>query len=240
MGIYDLYSDYVKSICLSGDIKNFKNHPHYTFMLEHVSEAQGHEYLHYIKTRTQISEDEIKEFCRQNDALGNPLQFDYGFMASPSSLRYIFQAHLILTHMQGFTNRDLVEVGGGYGGLCFALYHFSKKYGITINSYAIVDLPNISTLQRMYISTLSLTDVEFIDATTFGADITRENLFLVSNYCFSEIVSDFQEKYIQTLFPKVQHGFMAWNNIPTYNFGFQIREEEEYPKTGYFNKYVYF
>ena len=46
--------------------------------------------------------------------------------------------------------------------------------------------------------------------------------------------------YIKTLFPKVQHGFMAWNMIPIYDFGFKYTIEDEYPKTGDFNKYVYF
>jgi hypothetical protein len=65
-------------------------------------------------------------------------------------------------------------------------------------------------------------------------------MFLVSNYCFSEISTEFQKKYIDTLFPKISHGFMAWNNSPTYYFGFEIKEEIEYPKTGNFNRYVYF
>jgi hypothetical protein len=33
---------------------------------------------------------------------------------------------------------------------------------------------------------------------------------------------------------------MAWNWIPLYDFGFPVREEIEYPKTGGYNKYIYF
>jgi hypothetical protein len=65
-------------------------------------------------------------------------------------------------------------------------------------------------------------------------------MFIISNYCFSEISEEFQKKYIDILFPKVSHGFMAWNMIPTYNFGFKFSEEDEYPKTGEFNKYLRF
>jgi hypothetical protein len=51
---------------------------------------------------------------------------------------------------------------------------------------------------------------------------------------------DLQKQYIATLFPKVSHGFMAWNNIPLYNFGFETKSETEVPLTGPVNKYVYF
>jgi hypothetical protein len=82
---------------------------------------------------------------------------------------------------------------------------------------------------------------EFVDATTFGKDINKNNMFLISNYAFSEISYEFQQEYIRHLFPKIAHGFMAWNFIKTYNFGFLFKEEEEIPNTGgIYNKYVYF
>jgi hypothetical protein len=63
-------------------------------------------------------------------------------------------------------------------------------------------------------------------------DLPGNNYFFVSTYSFSEICAEFQIKYIETLFPKIIHGFVAWNNIPTYDFGFSFSEEPEIPKTG--------
>ena len=244
MADYDIYVSYVKSICESGNISNFKRDASYTYMLEHVSKGQGDQYLYFIKSMTNITEDEIKEFCMINDSVGNPIRSDFGLVvASPSSLRYILHSYLIIKHLLSLNlpSIDIVEVGGGYGGLCLAIHHFSKKYNIKINSYTIIDLPSISKLQGIYLNTVDPSlKVDFVDATTFGEGITKQNNFLVSNYCFSEISGDFQKKYINTLFPKVSHGFMAWNMIPTYYFGFEFKEELEYPKTGDFNRYVYF
>jgi len=240
---YGTYANYVESICQSGDLSSFKSHPNYTYMLEHVSKNQGDEYLHCIKTSTNINDNEIKNFCNINDSIGNPLKSDFQVVtASPSSLRYIFHSHLILKHLSSLNlpSIDIVEVGGGYGGLCLAINHFSEKYGLKINSYTIVDLPSISKLQTLYLNSVSNLKVDVVDATTFGEGISKQNMFLVSNYCFSEISTEFQKKYIDTLFPKISHGFMAWNMIPTYYFGFEIKEEIEYPKTGNFNRYVYF
>jgi hypothetical protein len=139
------------------------------------------------------------------------------------------------------TVNDIVEVGGGYGGLCLALHHFAGKYDVTINSYTIIDLPEISELQKMYLKAANPSiHAEFEVSSTFGENITKTNMFLISNYCFSEIDNSLQKKYIHTLFPKVSHGFMAWNNIPVYDFGFSMTQEKEYPFTGEHNKYIRF
>jgi hypothetical protein len=93
----------------------------------------------------------------------------------------------------------------------------------------------------MYISKVnSSISVEYIDAATFGSDIKDTNLFLVSTYCFSEIPLELQDSYIKTLFPKVSHGFIAWNMIPLYDFGFTLKVEDEIPSTFPNNKYLYF
>ena len=185
MDIYARYSNFVSQICESNNLTMFKSHPDYTYMLEHVNKSQGYEYLYFIKSMTNINEDEIKEFCMFNDSVGSPKREDYGFIVtSPTSLRYIFQAHLILSHLctLNLPSVDIVEVGGGYGGLCLAIHHFSTKYNIHINTYSIVDLPSISTLQKLYLSEVkSDLVVNFVDATTFGGDINKNNISFKRN-----------------------------------------------------------
>jgi hypothetical protein len=102
-------------------------------------------------------------------------------------------------------------------------------------------LPNPLKLQRLYLSKASASlNVNFVDASSYGEQIGNKDLFLISNYCFSEISSENQKGYIQNLFPKVSHGFMTWNFIPVYNFKPDIKVEAEYPLTGRDNKYIYF
>jgi hypothetical protein len=241
---YSSYINYIESICDSKNLDDFKTHPSYTWVLEHVSSFQGSEYLQHIRQKTSLTEDQIREYCTLNDSVGQPKKTNYGFMeASPTSLRYILHAHLILTHLKSLQlpSVDIVEIGGGYGGLALAVHFYAKLYNMSINSYTIVDFSSITRLQNLYISSVMPSiNLTTIDATTFGSTITKENMFLISNYCFSEISREFQNTYRTTLFPKVSHGFMAWNMIPLYNFGFSMRDEEEYPKTGSYNRYVYF
>lgn len=242
---YSPYTVYVNSICAINDLSSFKRHPNYQYMLEHVSREQGQAYLNHILTGTSLTNDTIKAFCEQNDRLGSPNTQTYGaLICSPTSLRYLYHAHLILTHFKtfGLSSYKLVEVGGGYGGLCLAIHTLAPQYGITLESYTIIDLPAPSRLQEKYLSMMPIEgSLSFLNAENFGADLPGDGYFLISNYCFSEISPEFQRKYIETLFPKLVHGFIAWNMIPTYNFGFPFREEPEIPNTGGpMNKYVYF
>lgn len=244
MGVnYKTYSDYVGEICKTNNLSNFKCNPNYTYMLEHVNYNEGLEYLTNI-LKVGISYEDILEYCNINDSLGNPNKVNYGKLAvSPTSLRYIFQAYLIIDYIQklNLPSIDIVEIGGGYGGLCIAIHFFLKKLNININSYSIVDLENITNLQNKYISSVyPLLNINYINSDTYGSTIEKNNLFLVSNYCFSEIDNVHQQMYIKLLFPKVSHGFITWNNIPLYNFGFDYKEVPEYPSTAATNKYVYF
>ena len=241
MADYDTYMNFVDMVCKSGDISTFKSVPEYTYMLEHVTYEEGLAYLDTITEKTHISTDDIRAFCNLNDSVGCPTRFQYEFgLASPTSIRYILHAHLILTHMKSLEmTNNVVEVGG----LCLAVHYFAEKYGIKITSYTIIDLAPIGLLQHMYISKVNPNIRAItIDSNTYGVTIQDTDMFLISNYCFSEITNEHQKRYIHTLFPKVAHGFIAWNAIPVYDFGFSCRVEEEYPPSKYseYNRYLYF
>jgi len=234
----------IKNVCRHNDLTYFKSHPDYTYVLEHTGHGDGLEYLNLIKRQTKISEDEVKAFCMLNDSVGNPKKSNFGVInTSPSNLRYIFHSHLILSHISSLNLPviNIIEVGGGYGGLALCLDFFSKKYGVKINSYKIIDLKAPTDLQKLYLSKVNpKMNVEFFDGVTYGKDVEVKSAFLISNYCFSELDSERRDQYAKNLFPKVEHGFMCWNMIPLYNFGFNVKHEIEYPLTGDFNKYVYF
>lgn len=242
---YKKYAEYASTVVDTSEFLYFKSDERYTYMLEHVNLLQGKQYLGLIQRETKISDDDIREFAALNDSVGTPRRelFTVGVL-SPSNLRYLFHAHLILTHMQGLGQLTprIVEVGGGYGGLCLAINFLCDRYGVKPQSYTIVDLEAASKLQARYMREFSLSyPIEFVTSDTYGKDIPYTEMYLISNYCFSEISKEHQKGYEKTLFPKVAHGFMAWNFIPVFDFGFRTKVETEYPMTGDSNnKYVRF
>ena len=240
------YADYIDFVA-SCDIASFKQHPRYTFMLEHVSPSDGQAYFSLLTSECGLSIATIEGFCRLNDKIGSPRVAQIaglGTHVSPTSLRYLYHAYLILAHAP--QDSHLVEIGCGYGGLCLAIQYLAGIVDKKIASYACVDLDPATELQNKYLSRFSLDfKVTFHSASTYGCTIDGDNLFLISNYCFSEIADHHQKGYIQTLFPRVTSGFLAWNHIPLYDFGKPIqRIERERPLTGASygvqNMFVYF
>jgi hypothetical protein len=236
------YIDFVTTVVASGELGSFKNDS----QLEHLNETEGHEYLQNIVTRFSCSRSDIVNYCQLNDRHGNPRKYRYlGEQISPTSLRYFLHAMVILHHFneKNLSPIRIVEIGAGYGGLCLAINSCLKFFPeLKVTEYNLIDLTNPSKLQEMYLTNHTLSyPCSFLDAKNFGAEVEENDvpLFLISNYAFSEISFELQERYKEVLFPKVKHGFMVWNTSLR-GFGKPIKVEEEYPKTGPSNLYVKF
>jgi hypothetical protein len=242
--IYDLYVKAVEKQ-LGQEELTFKSDPNYQYMLEHSNYGEvGLRFLSTIKNEFKLTPAEIMKFTTLNDSLGKPELENYVVIppCSPTSLRYVYHAHLALQHMQslGITNPNIVEVGGGYGGLCLAIHTYAEKFGVKPRQYSIIDLETPGKLQRRVLDMYGYSSVNCLNAENFGAEIDQDS-FLVSTYAFSEIQHEYQKKYIETLFPKITHGFIVWNSIPVYDMGKTLEcVENERPMTGPMNKFVYF
>lgn len=243
------YSEYevcIESILQENALNTFKKHPKYNHILEHVCDDYGYHYLRVILDFFEIPPYYVQLFGKMNDEQGNPqktLYRELGVEISPTSLRYICHALIILSHMKScnLSKVNVVEVGCGYGGLALAISFFCGRFQITIDEYTCIDLPGPLKLQQQYLQGASIPlQMRFESAHTFGRNLERNDYFLISNYCFSEISDDLQKKYLQILFPKCTHGFLTWNHIDVYDIGKQVTIETEYPLTGKNNKYVRF
>jgi hypothetical protein len=242
--IYTEYNNYVKTLLTTKDLSAFKSNPTYTYMLEHVSQEQGQQYYNLIKQEFKLSDLIISQFCNQNDRIGNPNQFDYSFgKCSPTSLRYIYHALLTLSHCKllGQNSLKIIEIGGGYGGLAYAINHFAPSNDINIESYHMIDLNDPVNLQQIYLNKVVDTSrFKFYNAENYGNEIEGDNFFLLSTYSLGEIAIERQDMYFRTLLPKISHGFLVWNNLPYVDFGRVAKREEERPKTGPHNQFIFF
>ena len=226
--IYSNYTNYIKSF-INTDINSwhFKSNELYTGILEHVTYQQGMEYLDTIKDKFKSFYDEHKydlvQLCKKNDLYGSTIKFDYSdfIECSPSNLRYILHSLIILTYMKecNLETVDIIEIGGGYGGLCLFLYEISKLFNVKINSYSMFDLPEVKLLQKKYLETLNITNVNY--ESTDNIQNLRPNSFLISNYALTEINENLRRDYIENVLkPYTSHGFICWNTFSPYNYNF--------------------
>lgn len=260
--MYSEYQTFVNTIT-NKELQNFKTNTKYNSILEHVSKVQGTKYIQIIENMIkeifiEITFENINEYLILNDKFGNPNKylfkiFNNDIFCSPTSLRYICHSFIILKYFKTSNLKKIVEIGCGYGGLFLAINHFSNILNIKIQDYYIIDLPEICNLIELYLNYHSDTiniKYHIHKSYNYGKDIKDNELFLISNYCFTEISDEYRDSYISNLFSKIKNGFIIWQTI----FNLQLNKvsilkkdiisiEEEYPQTAtnlHKNYYVYF
>lgn len=269
--VYDNHQNFIKTV-LDGNMGEiqFKNNANYNNVLENVSRDYGVEYLNRIETEfPQVTFEDIRSFIIANDKYGGSIKTIFTMKnmkllyCSPSNLRYIYQALVILSYYKETNGRNIVELGQGYGGLFLAINMFMNKIpGIVINKYIMIDLPNSSKLATKYLEAHS--DIIHIPReiydNTMIANITvpiteckqsPNDTFFISNYCFTAIDSNAREMYVDKIIQPCSHGFLTWQTCFGVNVHAAddilrkstINRPEETPQTApkhVKNHYVYF
>lgn len=219
--------------------QNFKVNPEYTYELEHTSVQAAYNYIELLLTAYF---DELKKLdwnaVRKNDICTNTSRTFFknqlheviqsnnssDYLFSPTTLGYLWTAFAMVNHLinHGITNEiNVVEIGAGYGGQCLLFHIVAKHYGITVNSYTLIDLYAASELQKKYLTTVDsnldwdlITNLQFVECLDIKeSNRTFEKIDLVvSNYCFSEISKEWGSIYMEKIIKKSTCGFFKWNN----------------------------
>ncbi len=183
------------------------------------------------------------KFLSEFHSIGKP-NFFYspilGRHINANTTRYLYHAFLIKKYIESkFSGQVLhiVEIGGGYGGLCFWL---SKLIPSSIKKYEIFDLNVVLQLQKRC---LTKWGVECSYSENPFSWTKTDTTFVISNYGYAEFNELFQNIYRQTITSKADGGFMIWNNW-TGMFKFtenpMVAENERPPFPGCHNLFLYF
>lgn len=236
--IYKQWEDECNQIVLN-NIVEWKRLQGVNYMLEHLSYEHARVYLEYL-IKDGLTPDLIQNLCELNDKHGGTsiYGFPYDIKASTSSIRYIRHAYDVCNHIKK-KNIDspvrIVEVGGGYGGLCLIMCELAKLLNVSIGEYYIYDISSVQSLQKYYLKNFKevFDIVKWQDCTTFGETLTTDmSNILVSNYCMSEIPNEYRKKYLTHLLPKIQGAYFAWNWGSKEDLPIDREEEPEIPETG--------
>lgn len=206
----------------------FKSNPAYQHILEHVNQAQGEAYLRQLETfdNWQSMREIICDASALNDLIGRPQRFSsgLGLTCSPTNLRYAWQAAILLRHIASLKIKraNLIELGGGYGGLALFAQRLAHLFNVRIVSHTIVDVPEAGPIQATYARVLGLSDVRVVDGTIDSALVTaiestsNAARIFVSAYAFSEISAGLRNRYEHYLTRYCPHGFLMWNRAGVY------------------------
>lgn len=184
--------------------EKFKQDPRYTAILEHVSPEHGQKYFNGIMYY-ELNAELIEAF-KENDKLGGANLIDYGNpfgYVSPSTLRYV-QNTLDIAHFvgEGEINK-IVEIGGGYGGLCKTISCLCD-----FDEYHIYDLESASKLQQKYLSNFNIKDKVFFHSVP---EKIEDVDLLISNYAYSELNLELQNLYYENVIKNAKRVYMILN-----------------------------
>ncbi|MEO0368601.1 MAG: putative sugar O-methyltransferase [Pseudomonadota bacterium] len=189
----------------------FKRHPTYNRILEHVSESQGQEYLNIISNHPDMLEA-IEKF-KENDKWGNPRVYDYTSVGSisPTTLRYIKVLVDLRIYFQDLNDLEICEIGVGYGGQCRIINAYFK-----LSNYCLVDIqPALALTQRFL-------DNFIIDGSlsyqTMNELAPKNYDLCISNYAFTELPRTVQDVYLHKVILNSTRGYITYNEITPKRF----------------------
>ena len=160
--------------------KTNKNAP-YTFIVGMSTDGtQGKDFLQFVRDNDPDILNHINDIKR-NDILGGPVLQKHNEVGliSGNTLQYMMSSTYIRRHFSKQDLGEIVEIGGGYGGLCTVLTSVSPY-----QSYTILDLPTPSLLQQLYLSKLDIKSTACIDTNNIPLGIEYD--LCISEYCISE------------------------------------------------------
>ena len=188
----------------------FKSIQGYKNILEHVTPRQGHEYLEIAMAMSEDALIENIDAFKENDEIGSPDKFSYDKIGkiSPTTIRYIKNVFEMATLLQDTPVSRIVEVGGGYGGLCKTL-----SVVCDFDEYILIDLPEAVEVQRKYLSCFPevFAKCKFISCDDLE-EIKDVDLF-ISNYALSECDYDTQVNYYDKLVSNSKFAYIIYNLV---------------------------
>ena len=194
--------------------KGFKSHPAYRHVLEHVSYEEGQQYLDEVEIDYKDKLDEIKE----NDALGTPVTCSYKGVGtiSPTTVRYLKNTSDIVNKF-GTSFDSIVEIGGGYGGLCKVMSSF-----VDFEQYLLLDLEECNMLSPKYLGLFNLPTMSYQAEEI--VDVEDNFDLLISNYALSECNRETQMMYIERFVKKSDKFYLMHNNFHADNGNMSYEE----------------
>lgn len=169
----------------------------------------------FISNNSDLPWDEIQKI----DQIGNPPETERVlkiYDISTISLRYVHYANKILDIIKNYPEIRIVEIGGGYGGMCAILNCIAKYRKIKIDSYGIYDLKGVQEFQNYYLKKINQTtdigikSVDFLDSNNLDL-FTESYNYIISFYALGEFDEETKYNYISKVISKIKNGFILWN-----------------------------
>lgn len=189
---------------------NFKQHPEYNKILEGPSFALTSHLYRSIFDNEKYKQwfMEKRETLIKNDICGASIFSFPEVNTSIGTVMYSWKSCVIREMLEEIKPQKVVEVGGGYGGMCLMLHEL-----VGFNEYTIIDLPDAVALAEKYIKQFP----EVFDKVNFvSCDDCKEikdiDLF-IADASLAECDEETQMDYFQKFIKNSKAGYIVYNTL---------------------------
>jgi hypothetical protein len=183
----------------------FKSSFEYRGILEHCYFTQGRDYLNMINSNTEIMKN-LREVVGVDN--GAPYTYFYKGLGavSPTQIRYAKILQDIEILFGDLNNLTIAEIGVGYGGQAI---HLLNRWAP--KNYFVYDLEWPAKLMTKNLKQSSLELSIQPEIRDWNQKVTVD--LVLSNYAFSELYRDVQEKYFHNVIEGSNSGYLIYNHI---------------------------
>ncbi len=187
--------------------RDFRRQAMMTSILERNNKNTGAECIAYIETNSPTLTC-LWDLFRENDRIGNPITVQYlsAGTFSSATLSHVKIAADLQTFFMPIENLKIVEIGGGYGGLCRILTQV-----FNVKDYTIVDWPEPLQLAKKYLDHYQITTVKYLTPDKLDQGIQAD--LVVCSHLFSLFRKDLQERYLEQIIKQTPRGYMICNYV---------------------------
>lgn len=218
----NIYPQFCELAATNDNIFNgFRSNLNYKGILEHVTQAEGKQYLDLITPKNHNLISHFDKF-KTSDLIGSPERFLYnGIPMSPTTMRYVKVLSDLIEEFGSLDSLDIVEIGCGYGGQAKIIMDV-----FDINSYTLIDLPPVLKLTEKFLkqANVDMNKIKLKTINTLDTDINY-GLF-ISNYAYTECNKTIQLEYFDKVISKSKMGYITANFINSI-FGLDYLTKEE-------------
>ena len=195
------------------------HYPELHTIYEHAPPIESKSGLQFIIRRAPHILDKLDNLTI-NDKYGSPApssyftweykDITYGPVTN-STIRYIWNLTYLEMLFEDLNDMDIIEVGGGYGGLFLTLNSYWDK----IKSYTFVDVPEANELVKNYLDHTNInfgdTKLNFVAAPDVDTIFDNKYDLFISNWAFSELQTNTQNIYLNNIMPNCKRGACICN-----------------------------
>ncbi len=171
---------------------------------------------------------------RKHDSIGSPEMFMHNKIGlfSPLTLKHVNTYCEIRQEFGDMDDKDIIEIGASYGGLCYISSVLAK-----FKSYTLVDVPEVLEFAKKFLTQHKVQNIIFLEM----KDIDPKHRYdlMISDFTISELDSKTISYYLNTI--KAKQAYFAMNmyesnNKKTFKKGLKMRysritEKPEFPKS---------